>query len=66
MHVRQPKPASDQAAIAKQMAHVFRKRVGRDIEILGPNAEQQIADSAADQEALITSLFETVKDFKVR
>ena len=55
-HVRQVKAPADQAAVAEDAPNVFRVRVGRDVEILGLQAEQQVAHGAADQERLVTGI----------
>lgn len=47
--VRQTKTASDQAAVAEQLTHLFRRGVGGHVEIFRAFAQQQIADAAADQ-----------------
>jgi hypothetical protein len=63
-HVRQVKPAADQAAIAECLADIFRMRIGRDVEILGLDVEQQIAHRAADQEALVAGILEAVENLE--
>ena len=40
VHMRQPKTPADQAAIAKQVAHILGQGVGGHIEVLRPNAQQ--------------------------
>ena len=47
-HVHQPEAAADDDGAAKQRPHLLRARVGRDIEVLGSDAEKQVADGAAD------------------
>ena len=48
-HVREPEPASDEPAAPEEIAHGVRRRGGGDVEILRPEAQQQIAHAAADQ-----------------
>ena len=64
MHVRQAKAPADEAAIAKQAPHLFGQGIGRHVEVLRGDAEQQVADRPADQKPLITRLFEAVEDFQ--
>ena len=64
MHVRQAKAPADQAAIAKQAPHLFRQGVGRHVEVLRRDAQQQIAHRAAHQKCLISRLFEPVQHFQ--
>ncbi len=47
-HVHQPEAAADDDGAAKQRPHLLRARVGRDVEVLGSDAEKQVADGAAD------------------
>ncbi len=63
-HMSQTETPADQPAIAKQTAHLFGQRVGRDVEVLRPYAEQQIPHRTADEEALIASLLESVEYFQ--
>ena len=55
-HVREMEAAADQAAVAEQLLHLVGMRVGRDVEILRVQAEQQVAHGAADQEGLVAGL----------
>ena len=50
-HMREPKAPADQAAIAKQPLHLFGQRVGRDVEVLRLDAEQQIAHAPPTKKA---------------
>jgi len=60
--VREPEAAPDQTGIAKQRSHLIRQCIGRDVEILRVTAEHDIAHTAADQECLKSSVFESVQD----
>ena len=57
MHVREAKAPADEAAIAKQAPDLFRQGIGRHIEILRRNAEEQIAHRTAYQKPLVSRLF---------
>ncbi len=52
--------APDEAAVAEQAPHVFRVRVGRDVEVLGLPAEQQVAHPATDEERLVAGLAQAI------
>ena len=47
--VRQAEAPAHEPAVAEQPLHLLRQRVGRDVEVLRFQAEQQIAHAAADQ-----------------
>jgi hypothetical protein len=47
-----PKTAADQKRAPEERLHLFGQRVGRDIEVLGLEAKQQIANGATDNERL--------------
>jgi hypothetical protein len=49
-HVHQAEAPPDHPRAPEQPAHFLGRGVGRDVEILGPAAEQQIAHRAADDE----------------
>ena len=51
--VRQPEPAPDQTRVAKGVLDLARVRAGRDVEILGADPEEEVADTAADQVRLV-------------
>ena len=50
-HVREMEAPADQAAVAEQPPHLLGVGVGRDVEVLRAQAEQQVAHGATDQEA---------------
>ena len=52
-HVRKVEAASDQPAVAEQLADLLGVRVGRDVEVLRAQAEQQVTHRTADQEGLV-------------
>src|SRR5690606_5002151 len=60
-HMGQPEPATDQAAVAEQLPHLFGGRVGGDVEILGAAAHQQVAHRATYQVGAVTGLAQSVK-----
>ena len=66
VHVGEAEAPPDQPAVAKQPADVFRQRVSRDVKILGLDAEQQVADAAADEERLVTSVLQAVEHLQCR
>ena len=51
-HVREVEAAADQPAVAEQLLHLVGMRVGRDVEVLRMQAEQQVAHGAADEKGL--------------
>ncbi len=59
--MRQTKPPADQTAVAEQLADLLRQCVRGDIEILRSEAQQQIADTAADQEGLEAPLAQPIQ-----
>ena len=63
-HVREAKAPTDQAAIAEQTTHIFRVRVGGDIEILRLATKHQVAHAAPDQEGLVPGVTEPVHDLE--
>ena len=52
VHVHQPEPAADDVRAAEQRLDLLGRRVGRDVEVLRRQAEQQVAHRAADDERL--------------
>jgi len=52
LHVRELEASADDAAVAEQRLDLARPRLGGDVEVLGQEAEQQVADAAADQVGL--------------
>ena len=52
-HVHQPESAADDKCAAKQRLDLLRRRVGGDVEVLGLEAEQQVAHGAADDKGVI-------------
>jgi hypothetical protein len=65
-HVRQMEPTADQAAVAEGLADFVRVRIGRDVEVLGLDVEQQVAHGAADQETLVARILEPVQHLEGR
>ncbi len=62
VHMRQAKAAADQPAVAEGRAHLLGQRAGGDVEVLGRDTQQQIANATADQTGLVTGLVQTVQD----
>ena len=52
VHVHEPEAPADDERAAEQRLHLLRRRVGGDVEVLGLDAEQQVAHRAADHERL--------------
>jgi hypothetical protein len=63
-HMREMEAAADQPAVAEQLLDLVGMRVGRDVEVLRMQAEQQIAHGAADQKGLKTGVAQPVKHFE--
>jgi hypothetical protein len=59
--VRQPEAPPDQTAIAEQPPHFLGQRVGRNVEILGMAADDDVAHAAADQERLEARFLEAIQ-----
>ena len=57
-HVDQPEAPADDEGATKQRLDLFRRRVGRDVEILGRDAKQQVAHRAADDKGLEAGLLQ--------
>src|SRR5690606_17611659 len=60
-HVRQPEAAPDQTAIAEQRLHLLRGGVGGDVEVLGLEPHQQVADRATHQVGFVPALAQPVQ-----
>ena len=60
MHEAEP-PADDERA-PEQRLDLLRRRVGGDVEVLGLDAEQQVADGAADDERLEAFVLQPARD----
>ena len=50
-HVREVEAPADQPAVAEQLADLLRVRVGRDVEVLGMQPEQQVAHAPPTRKA---------------
>ena len=50
--------AADDARATETVAHLFRRRVGRDVEVLRLQSGEQVAHRAADDERLITAFLQ--------
>ena len=60
-NVRETKAPADQAAIAEQPPHFLGRRIGRDVEILRLDADQEVAHAAADEERLEAGVLQPVQ-----
>ncbi len=62
--MREVKTPPDQPAVAEQLLYLVRVRVGRDVEILRVQAEQQVAYGATHEERLVAGFFEPIQHFQ--
>ena len=62
--VREPEPPADDPAVLEQPLDLVRVRVGADVEVLRPAAEQQVADAAADEVGDVVVLVEPVENLQ--
>ena len=60
--MRQTETSADQPAVAEEALDLLRQRVGRDIEILGLQADHQVADTTADQKGRESRLAQAIED----
>ena len=60
-NVHQAETPSDDAAVLEQRAHLFRRGIGRHVEILGLNPKQQITYAPTHQAGPMTRLGKTVQ-----
>ena len=59
-YVREPETAPDQTAITKQSAHLFRRRIRRNVKVLRMQFQHCIAHAATHQEGLIARFVQPV------
>ena len=62
MHVHEAEAAADDERAAEQRLDLLGRRVGRDVEVLGLDAEQQVAHRAADDERLEARVLQPARD----
>ena len=62
--VREPEAAADQPAVAEQPSHLLGRRIGRDVEVLRLDADQEVAHAAADEEGLVARVPEAIEDLE--
>ena len=62
VHVHEPEAPADDERAAEQRLHLLRRRVGGDVEVLRLDAEQQVADGAADHESLEARFLQVADD----
>ena len=62
MDVHEPEAAADDEGAAEQRLHLLGPRVGGDVEVLGLDAEQEVAHRAADDERLEAGLLQLPRD----
>ena len=60
-NVCEPEAPSDQAAVAEERTHLFRRRVGGDVEILGVQPQQNIPYAATDEKRLVPRFMQSVQ-----
>ena len=58
MDMHEAEAAADDERAAEQRLDLLGRRVGRDVEVLGLDAEQQVAHGAADDERLEACLLQ--------
>ncbi len=61
-HVHQPEATPNDAGAAEDGAHLLRRRVGRNVEVLWLDLEQQVAHRTAHHEGLVARLLQTCRD----
>ena len=59
--VHEPEPAADDERAPEQWLHLLGPRIGRDVEILRLDAEQQIAHGAADDVRLESRVLQSAR-----
>ena len=64
LHVREPEAAADDPAVPEQLLDLIRMRRRADVEVLGPAAEQQVADAAADEIGDVVELAQPVENLQ--
>ena len=62
MDMHEAKPPADDERPPEQRLDLLGRRVGGDVEVLGLDAEQQIADGAADDERLEAFVLQPARD----
>src|SRR5690606_24811683 len=60
-NVRKMKAPSDQSTVAKELFDLIRVSVGRDVEVLGRNPQEQVAHGAAHEKRLVSGIFQSVE-----
>ncbi len=61
-HMHDLEPLADDEGAPEQALDLFRRGVGRDVEILGLDPEQQVAHRAADHEGLEAGILQCLRD----
>ena len=62
MDVDEPEPAPDDEGAAEERLHLLGPGVGGDVEVLGLDAEQEVAHGAADDERLEAGFVQAPRD----
>ena len=62
--MREAEAAADDPAVAKQLLDLVGVRRCADVEVLGPAAEQEIADAAADEVGDVIGLPQAIEDLQ--
>ena len=61
-NVRNPKAATDQARSSKYIAHLLRRCVRRDVEVLWRNAEQHVSYAATNEQRVVSRIAQSLHD----
>ena len=64
LDVRETEPPADDPAVPEEPFDLIGMRIGADVEVFRPAAQQQIADAAAYEIGDVTLLLEPLKDAK--
>src|SRR6185436_12456751 len=64
LDVREPEPPADDPAVTEQSFYLVGMRIGADVEILRPPAQQEVADTAAYEVGDVSVLLKSLKDAK--
>ena len=64
--MRQTKPATDDPAVAKELLDLVRMGGGPDVEVLRVPAEQEIANTSADEVGDVPVFVQLIKDLERR
>jgi hypothetical protein len=60
--VGKPEPSADEPAVPEDLLDLVRACVGRDVEVLGLSAQEQVSHAAADQIGEMTRFLKSIED----